>query len=134
MKTLCSLDVLGGGADLIFSAVLCFHLKLGQASACELHARCGTGTTLPSLKGWNEGCTRPDMKSHGNTLDECRILSCHPYLPDYLHVALGRFRERNCNYGPDKHPASIRREVILQPVCPEAGIYHLLRTTYILLN
>lgn len=77
VKTLCSLDVLGGGTELIFSATLCFHLKLRQASACELHALYSPGTTLPSSKSWNEGYTRPDMKSHRNTLKHLmNVASC----------------------------------------------------------
>lgn len=67
------------GTGLIFSAALDDHWDPGQVAACERHALYGTDTTLPSMKTWNEDCTRPDMKSHGNTfkyLMNIAILSC----------------------------------------------------------
>jgi hypothetical protein len=57
----------------------CLRLSPGQVAACELRALYGTDTTLPSLKTWNEDCTRLDMKSQGNTfkhLMNVGVLSC----------------------------------------------------------
>lgn len=68
---------------LIFSSAFDYYWELGQVAACELHALCGTDTTLPGLKARNEDYTRADMKSHGNTFKHLMNVDIRPVISSF---------------------------------------------------